>query len=75
MDTRFWSVSFLQSGNIWFTKDRKKYRKAKKGSQCPRGKAIVAAGIVQKEARKGKSIRVEKRNGSEFRNPSRASAK
>ena len=52
MDTRFWSVSFLQSGNIWFTKDRQKYSKAKKGSQCPRAKAIVAAGIVQEEGKK-----------------------
>ena len=41
----------MQSGNIWFTEDRKKYSKAKKGSQCPRAKAIVAAGIVQEEGK------------------------
>lgn len=53
-DTGFWSVLFLQSGNIWSTKDREKSRKAKKGSQCLKAKAIVAAGIVQKEKKKKK---------------------
>lgn len=31
---------------------REKSRKAKKGSQCLKAKAIVAAGIVQKEKKK-----------------------
>ena len=58
-DTGFWSVLFLPSGNIWSTKDRKKSRKAKKGSQCLRAKAILAAGIVQKGVgEQGKSITV-----------------